>query len=115
MPNGIWIFLLLVFGAVFLLLQGTVVPVFSESRKMRKRIASRLDRLAQSGSGPELTSLLREKYLRELSPLERSLESVPGMEWLRRMVEQAGRETPAYRIVLVSVGLAVGGAVVGWT
>jgi tight adherence protein B len=115
MPNGIWIFLLLVFGAVFLLLQGTVVPVFSESRKMRKRIAARLDRLAQSGSGPELTSLLREKYLRELSPLERSLESVPGMEWLRRMVEQAGRETPAYRIVLVSVGLAVGGALVAWT
>jgi tight adherence protein B len=115
MPNGIWIFLLLVFGAVFLLLQGTVVPVFSESRKMRKRIASRLDRLAHSGSGPELTSLLREKYLRELSPLERSVESVPGMEWLRRMLEQAGRDTPAYRIVLVSVGLAVGGAVVGWT
>lgn len=114
MPNGIWIFLLLVFGAVFLLLQGTVVPVFSESRKMRKRIASRLDRLAQSGSGPELTSLLREKYLRELSPLERSLESVPGMEWLRRMVEQAGRETPAYRIVLVSVCLGFGGLIVGW-
>ncbi len=114
MPNGIWIFLLLVFGAVFLLLQGTVVPVFSESRKMRKRIAARLDRLAQSGSGPELTSLLREKYLRELSPLERSLESVPGMEWLRRMVEQAGSDTPAYRIVLVSVGLGVGGFVIGW-
>ena len=114
MPNGIWIFLLLVFGAVFLLLQGTVVPVFSESRKMRKRIASRLDRLAQSGSGPALTSLLREKYLRELSPLERSLESVPGMEWLRRMVEQAGRDTPAYRIVLISICLGVGGLIVGW-
>jgi len=115
MPNGIWIFLLLVFGAVVLLLQGTVVPVFSESRKMRKRIASRLERLAQSDSGPELKSLLREKYLRELSPLERSLESVPGMEWLRRMLEQAGRETPSYRIVLVSVGLAVSGVVLGWT
>jgi tight adherence protein B len=114
MPHGIWIFLLLVFGAVFLLLQGTVVPVFSESRKMRKRIASRLDRLAQSGSGPELTSLLREKYLRELSPLERSLESVPGMEWLRRTIEQAGRDTPAYRIVIVSAGLAVSACVVGW-
>jgi tight adherence protein B len=114
MPHGIWIFLLLVFGAVFLLLQGTVVPVFSESRKMRKRIASRLDRLAQSGSGPELTSLLREKYLRELSPLERSLESVPGMDWLRRTIEQAGRDTPAYRIVIVSAGLAVSACVVGW-
>ena len=34
---------------------------------------------------------------------------MPGMEWLRRMLEQAGRDTPAYRIVLVSVGLAVGG------
>jgi tight adherence protein B len=115
MPNAIWIFLLLVFGAVFLLLQGTVVPVFSESRKMRKRIASRLDRLAQTEAGPELKSLLREKYLRELSPLERSLETVPGMEWLRRMLEQAGRDTPSYRVVLVSVGLAVSGILLGWT
>lgn len=114
MPNGIWIFLILVFVAVVLLMQGTVVPVFSESRRMRKRIAARLDRIAAGSAGPQLTSLLRERYLRELSPLERSIESVPGMEWLRRTLEQAGRDTPAYRTVLLSLALAIAGVLFGW-
>jgi tight adherence protein B len=114
MPTGILMFLVLVFAAVVLLMQGTVVPVFSESRKMRKRIAARLERVGEASGGPQLTSLLREKYLHELTPLERSLESVPGMEWLRRTLEQAGRDTPAYRIVLISIALGAGGALAGW-
>ena len=46
--QGVWLFVLLVFFAVVLLLQGTVVPVFSDSRKMRKRIAARLSNVAQT-------------------------------------------------------------------
>ena len=44
---------------------------------------------ARSAQG-SFTSLLREKYLRELSPLERSLESLPAMDALAEMIEQAG-------------------------
>jgi tight adherence protein B len=111
--QGVWLFVLLVFFAVVLLLQGTVVPVFSDARKMRKRIASRLSNAAQ-GDGVELSSILREKYLRDLSPLERTLESLPGMERLSNLIEQSGRETPAYRIALLSIVFMIVGAVGGW-
>jgi hypothetical protein len=47
--QGVWLFVLLVFFAVVLLLQGTVVPVFSDARKMRKRIASRLSNAGRWG------------------------------------------------------------------
>jgi tight adherence protein B len=114
MSEGIWIFVLLVFLAVVLLLHGTVVPVFSDSRKMGKRIQARLQRLADDSGGPEFTSLLREKYLRELSEFERALESLPGMERLSRMIEQAGRETPAYRVVLLSLVLSAAAALLCW-
>lgn len=114
MSDGLWIFALLVFFTVVLLLQGTVVPVFSDSSKMSKRIQARLQRLAEASGGPEFASLLREKYLRELSSFERTLESMPGMERLARILEQAGLQTPAYRIVLLSFGLSVVAAVASW-
>ena len=114
MSDGLWIFALLVFCTVVLLLQGTVVPAFSDSRKTSKRIQARLQRLADASGGPELTSLLREKYLRELSSFERMLESLPGMERLAGILEQAGQQTPAYRVVLLSCALATGAAIGGW-
>jgi tight adherence protein B len=112
--QGVGLFLLLVFAAVVLLTQGTVVPVFGDARKMRKRIATRLSNVAQDSDASEFASILREKYLKDLSPLERSLESAPGMEQLSRLIEQSGRDTPAYRIVLLSLVLAAGGAIGGW-
>lgn len=114
MSNGIWLFVILVFFTVVLLLQGTMVPVFSESRKMSKRIQERLQRVAEASGGPEFTSLLREKYLRDLSSFERTLESLPAMEYLARILEQAGRETPAYRVVLLAICLSIGGTLTGW-
>jgi tight adherence protein B len=114
MNNGIWLFVLLVFFTVVLLLQGTLVPVFSESRKMSKRIQARLQRVVEASGGPEFTSLLREKYLRDLSPFERTLESLPGMDRLARILEQAGRDTPAYRVILLAICLSVGGLLTGW-
>jgi tight adherence protein B len=112
--SGLWMFALLVFFAVVLLLQGTMVPVFSDSRKMSKRIQARLQRLADSSGGPEFTSLLREKYLRDLSAFERSLESMPGMERLAQMLEQAGMKIRAYRMVLLAVFLSAAGALILW-
>jgi tight adherence protein B len=112
--GGTWIFIGLVFLAVFLLTQGMVIPVFGEARKMRKRLLTRLNTVASSMPHSELASLLRQKYLKELSPLERTLEELPAMEALSRMIEQSGRTTPAYRVVLLSVVLAFGACIVTW-
>jgi tight adherence protein B len=114
MSDGLWIFALLVFFTVVLLLQGTVVPVFSNSRKMSKRIQARLQRLADASGGPEFASLLREKYLRDLSSIERALESLPGMERLARILEQSGLQVLAYRVVMLSFVLSVASAVAAW-
>lgn len=114
MGDGLWIFATLVFFTVVLLLHGMVVPAFSDSRKMSKRIQARLQRLANESGGPEFTSLLREKYLRDLSASERALESLPGMERLARILEQSGLQIPAYRVVMLSFVLSISGAMVAW-
>ena len=66
-------FLGMVFTAVFLLSQGLVVPVFGEAGKVRKRIRSRLHVLERASNLPNMQTVLRQKYLRRLSPLEARL------------------------------------------
>lgn len=109
-----WIFLGLIFFAVFLLVQGMVVPVFGESTRMRKRLLARLSTVAVSGT-PDFASLLREKALKELSAPERTLETLPGMGRLARIIEQSGRNTPAHRVVALSAVLAAAGAILVWS
>jgi tight adherence protein B len=109
-----WLFLGLVFFAVFLLVQGMVVPVFGESTRMRKRLLARLNTVA-SGTQGDFASLLREKSLKELSGPERALEMLPGMERLARIIEQSGRTTPGYRVLLLSLVLATLAGFCGWS
>ena len=104
--DGALIFIGLVFAAVFLLAQGLVVPVFGESRVMAKRLKQRLRQIDKE-EGESITSLLREKSLRELSPLERRLESLPWMESLSARIAQSGNNILAYRLVLRSLLLMI--------
>jgi tight adherence protein B len=62
----------------------------------------------------EVASLLRQKYLRDLSPLERRLESLPLMERLERYIEQSGRTALAHRLVALAIILAVAAGVIAW-
>lgn len=101
--QAIFIFVGLVFFAVFFLANGLVVPVFGENRAARKRLRERLDEIDRSSGSESMASILREKYLRDLSPMEASLESIPAMETLSRLIEQSGRKILAYRLVLVSI------------
>ncbi len=107
--NGTWIFFGLVFLAVFMLLAGLTVPLFGESRKARKRLLARLAAVGTERDA-QIEMLLRKKYAQELTPLEQSLEALPGMDAVRRLLEQSGRSMPAYRMVLRSAlwGLAAG-------
>lgn len=103
----------MVFIAVFLLMQSFLVPAFGENRQAQKRLKKRLRAISSEAQTGEV-SLVRRKYLRELSPLERALESLPGMGRLQQLIEQAGQETPAYRVVLYSVCLGGISGVAGY-
>ena len=115
MSNELWIFIGTVFVAVVLLSQTMIVPVFGESRKMRKKLQARLGDLEREIGQSSFSSLLREKYLRELSPWERGLEQLPFMAGLTDMIEQAGHSFLAHRLVLLAGGFAIAGGGAAWT
>jgi tight adherence protein B len=115
MSNEIMIFVAMVGFAVFLLSQSVVVQAFGDNSKVRKRLQQRLDEIESDTDEGSYSSLLRNKYLRRLSPFERQLEALPGMERLARLLEQAGYSTVAYRVALLSVALSVVGGFAGWS
>lgn len=100
------IFVGMIFIASFLLMQSFIVPAFGENRQVRKRLKKRLESVTATAERGDPVSLLRRKRLGELSGLERAMQSLPGMDALERLIEQAGRQTLAYRLVLKSVTLA---------
>ena len=114
MSGGAQIFILLVFATVALLMQGLVVPVFGESAKTRKKLKKRIAEIESASEEESLSSLLREKYLRRLSPLERRLESLPAMEAVATQIEQAGHKFLAYRLVLLSLAIGVTALLASW-
>ena len=114
MTDGVMIFIGLIFVAVALLSQGLIVPVFGESRQMRKKLQSRLSEIEEESDEESFSSLLRQKYLRQLSPLERQLEDLPSMRHLAQIIAQGGHKFLAYRVVLLSVVSAVVAVLVAW-
>jgi tight adherence protein B len=105
MSAGYWLAFVLIFAAVSLLSAGLISSLTGTAeRRLRARLAQVRD---EGDQGARPASLIREKYLRQLSPLERLLEEQPGMRTLSRLCEQAGYVTPAYRVILVSLVAAV--------
>ena len=105
------IFGIMVFVAVVLLASAMIVPTAGTaaqaSRKMRKRIGKHLEL-----QDPGVASMLRNQYLGELSPIERSIERLPFLQSLSRAVEQSGVRTSAAKIILNGVLLGLIGFVV---
>lgn len=99
--------LMLLGAAVFLLSQVLIVPSFGSDAKARRMLRRRLQELGAPEPHSEITSLLRKKYLRDLSPFERRLEQAPFMEGLGRMIEQSGHAILAHRLVALSALLAL--------
>jgi len=81
-------FIAAVFAAVFLLMLGLSAPASGTSR-MRRTLRRRLERIGADAQ-QDIASILREKYLTSLSPLERRLEELPLMEKLAEMSERLG-------------------------
>lgn len=108
------IFLIMISIAVFLLVWNLMVPVFGAERKAAKHLKRRLSRISTHDHRTSAAQMLREKYLRNLNPLERNLETLPGMDQLALLLEQSGRNTPAHRLVLLSTAIGLASGVVAW-
>jgi tight adherence protein B len=110
---SIGIFIALVAAAVFMLAQGLTVPAFGDQARARRKLKRRLSQIETDLGEQSAASLMREKYLRELTPLQRELESLPLMEGLARMIEQAGGSMLAHQLVIVGVFLGAAGGIAG--
>jgi tight adherence protein B len=108
------VFLCLLGGAVFLLSQGLFVPAFGADARMQRLLKRKLHEIGAFEEHNEVALLLRQKYLRDLPPLARRLESLPLMERLGRYIEQSGRPVMAHRLVALSIGLAAVALAAAW-
>jgi tight adherence protein B len=111
--NLLLLFTLLVFGAVLLLSQVLPIPTLGSAAREGRRIRRRLRQVSIDRPGGSI-SLVREKYLKELSPFEQWMDRLAGMDALDLMIEQSGRLFPAYRLVLGSLVLAVLCGITAW-
>jgi tight adherence protein B len=111
--NTLVIFLILVAGSVFILSQLILVPSFGTRSVESRKIRERLKKVTEVGNRGEF-SLVREKYLKELSPFARFLETLPGTEAIDDLIQQSGKQYPAYVIILSTALLAILSAAITW-
>jgi tight adherence protein B len=106
--NVLLLFLGSVFVTVFLLSQVLILPTFGTDSANRKKLKERFDKLLSTKNSTH-HQLIKKKYLNQLPPLARKLESLAPMMELKAMLEIAGRDTPAYRFVLLNgiISLAI--------
>lgn len=114
MNESMLIFIGLVFLTVFILILALFMPVFGESRKSQKRLKTRLRKMAEETEIPNAVKLLREDKLAKLSSFERSLETTNVLANLRHSIEQSGYQIPAYRFVLLCVGVGLITGFIAW-
>lgn len=97
-------FLVVVFAAVFVLMLGLTSSASGNSRT-RRTLQRRLEKISAE-SQEDVASILREKYLTSLTPLERRFEEMPLMQKLAEMAEQAAVPKPGYQVALNCLILA---------
>ncbi len=115
MENTPLIFLIMISVAVFLLVWNLMIPVFGAERKAAKKLKKRLKRISAQEEQVSAAKMIREKYLRHLNPLERKLETLPGMDQLAMLIEQSGRNTPAHRLLLLSIVIGATSGFLVWS
>lgn len=113
MSTDNFVFLSMVFLAVFLLARALMVPTFGTEARTAKLLRKRVKN-AIADEDAKTRSLLRNKHRRQKSDLELQLDQFPGMQSLERLLLQSGKEMPAYKIILLSTGLALVTGSIAW-
>jgi tight adherence protein B len=108
------VFMVLVFGAVFLVGQVLTVPAFGTSQSEIKRLKQRLATLDEEDIAEVPVSMLRERFRRKASGLEKSLRWIPGIEHLAERFNQHHGSDLGYAYIFASFVLALLGAIAGW-
>jgi tight adherence protein B len=107
------LFVGLVFATVFMASQLLVLPTLGTSRADSIKLKQRLEGIILAHGDSE-ASIIKEKYLNRLGPLERRLERFPGISRLKTLLEQAGNQQIAYRFALTTLFLSGGMAGLVW-
>ncbi len=107
------LFVGLVFSTVFVASQILVLPTLGTSRTDSLKLKQRLEGIILAHGDSE-ASIIKEKYLNRLGPVERSLERFPGIPALKTLLEQAGKQQIAYRFALCILLLSGGIALFVW-
>ena len=97
---------IMVLIAIVLLASAMIVPTAGTAaqanRKMRRRMRQHLQL-----QDPGTATLIREQYLGKLSPFEQTIEKLPFVQSLSRVVEQSGESTSVAKVLFKSVMLAL--------
>ncbi|GAA4499557.1 type II secretion system F family protein [Pseudaeromonas paramecii] len=113
MEQTLELYLLVVFIAVVVISQTVLVSLGGTRAKQNRLMRERLRQLADQQQEAKL-SLLRQRYLADLTPLARWLEGSELGQALRWRLQQAGLDWLAYRTVLGWLGGALLGSLLAW-
>lgn len=92
------IFTGMVFVAIVLLASAMIVPTAGSAAQATRKMRQRMHRHLQL-QDPGMATLLRDHYLDQLSPFERSFESVPLLQPLSRLIEQSGESSSVVKVI----------------
>lgn len=107
MGNSFIVLLVLVFVAVLLLLEALYLLWRSRRGPQAKKLQGRLRTLSAARDHTPQALLLKQRMLSELPVFERTLQSLPRMERLDRMILQSGLGWSVSKLLLLT-GLAGG-------
>lgn len=111
--DDVMMFVGFIFFTVFFASQILVIPTLGTRQTNRKKLKQRLEGVFNAHPETEM-SIIKEKYLKRLTPLERNLEYLPGMQRLKTFLEQSGDQQLAYRFALFCLSLSAGSAFIVW-
>lgn len=93
------------------LFAAALLFIYGIAGRYQARLRERLRAIKLGTSEVLPADLIRQKYLHQLSPWERSLEQLPGMARLARWSEQAGKPAPGYRLATTMLAFALVGMI----
>lgn len=105
MQADITIFLVLLFFAVVFITQALLLPAVGTQAR-HKLLSSRLKQ-TEAQLDDESRSLLREYYLKSLSPMDRKLVSISFFANIQKKLERAGLEISLSTLLSATLGVSV--------